>query len=137
MMALGIGSRLRTPRTTEPTDNPYRKLSADNQPQRTLTCVAPAKLQDYFVAGGDVPVSMYPRWVRRYQLGLIQRKRSTSLLAWVLKEKEPVLAKGGVSLKQVTEEIVRFSMATTSDPKSSSALQSSAWFAYRGEDNRS
>lgn len=43
------------------TDNPYRKLTADNQPQRTLTFVAPAKLQDYFVAGGDVPVSMYPR----------------------------------------------------------------------------
>ena len=43
------------------TDNPYRKLTADNQPQRTLTFVAPAKLQDYFVSGAEVPVSMYPR----------------------------------------------------------------------------
>ena len=64
----------------------------------------------------------------------------------------PVLAKGGVSLKQVTEEIVRFSMATSSsnsiilmaDGERStrqilSAVQhwSSTWFAYRSEDNRS
>ena len=42
-------------------DNPYRKLTADNQSQRTLTFVAPAKLQDYFVSGAEVPVSMYPR----------------------------------------------------------------------------
>ena len=43
------------------TDNPYRRLTAGYQPQRTLTFVATAKLQDYFVSGAEVPVSMYPR----------------------------------------------------------------------------
>ena len=43
------------------TNNPYRKLIADNQPQRTPTPVAPAQLQDYFVSGAEVPVSMRPR----------------------------------------------------------------------------
>ena len=43
------------------TNDPYRKLTADNQPQRTLTLVAPALLQNYFVSGAEVPVSMYPR----------------------------------------------------------------------------
>ena len=40
------------------TNDPYRKLTADNQPQRTLTFVAPALLQNYFVSGAEVSVSM-------------------------------------------------------------------------------
>ena len=43
------------------TEQPYRKLTPESQPQRTLTFVAPRQLQNYFAPNSEVPISMFPR----------------------------------------------------------------------------